>query len=451
MSESSRSRETARFSGGLAVHGRDDFLVGVNHKQSAQSQAGQLRNQESPPDVDHFAGLAQQPGRRQQNHQLTGHRDVQTEQTVAQSLEHRAEDDINARQQEVEGDDPQRRHTDGQHGLAGRKDGQDLVGQQLEDGKADQHNALGVEDGSLDGLFDPVGFAGAVVVADDGHHAVVQAEDGHKHKALELEVDAKDGHCRGREDHQDLVHQEGHDAAHALHGNAGDADGVDPLDGPQLGTEAPHGDLNVMVLILVEVQAHARAAELADDGGHRRAGGTGEGLAAIAEDEDGVQHNIDHGAHQLVDHAVLGAAGGGQQLFHHGRDKQALAEDAADGQIAHALLNDSRILGLGLKIGPHAGKADDHKHQAAANRQEDAVLRGPVGQILIFLTQALGQQGIDAHAGAHAHRNHDVLERESQRDGRQGVLAHVGDENGVHHVVQGLHQHGDHHRDAEFD
>ena len=37
-------------------------------------------------------------------------------------------------------------------------------------------------------FFDAVGLAGTVVVADDGHHAVVHAEDGHEHEALELEV-----------------------------------------------------------------------------------------------------------------------------------------------------------------------------------------------------------------------------------------------------------------------
>ena len=46
-------------------------------------------------------------------------------------------------------------------------------------------------------FFDAVGLAGTVVVADDGHHAVVHAEDGHEHEALELEVNAEHGHGGG--------------------------------------------------------------------------------------------------------------------------------------------------------------------------------------------------------------------------------------------------------------
>ncbi len=56
------------------------------------------------------------------------------------------------------------------------------------------------------------------------------------------------------------------------------------------------------VLIEVEVQRHARAAELADDGGRGSAGGAGQGLAAVAEDEDGVENDVHDSAHQLAYH-----------------------------------------------------------------------------------------------------------------------------------------------------
>ena len=240
-------------------------------------------------------------------------------------------------------DDAQSRDADGQHGVAGGKEAQQLIRQELEDAEAHQHDALGVEDCEADGLFDPLRPACAVVVADDGHHAVVHAEDGHEDEALQLEIDAEDRHRRGREGHQDLVHEEGHDAAHALHGDAGQADGVDAADGLGAGAEAPEADLDVGVFVEVEVQRHARAAELTDDGGHSSAGGAGQGLAAVAEDEDGVQHDVHHSAHQLADHAEVGAAGGGQQLFAHGLGEEAEAEDAADAQIQDALPGDVHV------------------------------------------------------------------------------------------------------------
>ncbi len=91
------------------------------------------------------------------------------------------------------------------------------------------------------------------------------------------------------------------------------------------------------------------------------------------------------------------------------------------------------------------------KYRKAAKGEEDAVLGGLIGPFLVLFAEALGQQGVDAHAGADADRDHDVLQGERQRNGGQGALADVGHENRVHHVVEGLHQHGYHHRDAQFD
>ena len=115
--------------------------------------------------------------------------------------------------------------------------------------------------------------------------------------------------------HEDLVHQEGHHAAHALHGDAGQADNVDPFDGFGAGAEALEIQLDIGVLAEVEVEGDPCAAELADDGGQSCTGGAGQGLAAVAEDEDGVKDDVDDGTHQLADHAQGGAAGGGQQFL----------------------------------------------------------------------------------------------------------------------------------------
>ena len=201
----------------------------------------------------------------------------------------------------------------------------------------------------------------------------------------------------------------------------------------------------------IKVQRHARAAELADDGGHGCAGGAGKGFTAVAEDEDGVQHDVDDGTDELAAHAQVGAARCGQQLFAHGLHKQAKAEHRADGQVADALLDDLRIVGLCIEVGLHAGQANDKKYRKAAKGEEDAVFGGLVGAVLVLFAEALGQQRVDADTGADADRDHDVLQGKGQRNGGQGALADVGHEDGVHDVVQRLYQHRDHHRDAQFD
>ena len=78
--------------------------------------------------------------------------------------------------------------------------------------------------------------------------------------------------------------------------------------------------------------------------------------------------------------------------------------------------------------------------------REDAVVGGLVGPLEILLTQALGEKGVDAHAGAHGQGDHNVLNGEGHTDGGEGPLADLGHEYAVHHVIEGLNQHGQHHR-----
>ena len=141
---------------------------------------------------------------------------------------------------------------------------------------------------------------------------------------------------------------------------------VNAADGGAVGAEALEADLNIRVFAGVEVQGHACAAELADDRCHSCTGGAGQRLPAVAKDENGVQNDVHHCTHQLADHAQLGAAGRGQQLFAHGLGEKAQTEDAAHRKIPDALLGNGCITGLCIEIGLHAGKADDQKHHEAA-------------------------------------------------------------------------------------
>ena len=76
-------------------------------------------------------------------------------------------------------------------------------------------------------LFDALFVAGAVIVTNDGHERIREAEAGHEHKALQLEVYAPAPTRRFRKGDQDFVHAEVHHAADALHDDAGQAHIVD--------------------------------------------------------------------------------------------------------------------------------------------------------------------------------------------------------------------------------
>ena len=150
-----------------------------------------------------------------------------------------------------------------------------------------------------------------------------------------------------------------------------------------------------------------------------------------------------------VHHGQGGAAGGLEQPL-----KAELAEDAdgepqADGGVVHAVVHDDLLpAGLQLEEGPGEEDADQGEHHEVAQGQEDAGVGGLVHHLLVLLPQGPGEQGVDAHGGAGAEGDHQVLQGEGQGHGVQGILAELGHEDAVHHVVEGLDQHGDHHGDG---
>ena len=69
---------------------------------------------------------------------------------------------------------------------------------------------------------------------------------------------------------------------------------------------------------------------------------------------------------------------------------------------------------------------------------------------MVVLPQAAGDQAVDTNAQANGQGNHQRLHREGQGHGGKGIGVVLGNEDAVHHVVQGLHQHGDHNRYGDF-
>ena len=198
----------------------------------------------------------------------------------------------------------------------------------------------------------------------------------------------------------------------------------------------------------VEEDGQAGGQDLTQDGGQGGSRHLHPGEAEQSEDQNGVHDDVDNGAHRLGDHGVEGAPGGLEHPVKGDLYEQPYRQAADDGHVLCAVVHNGLLAGLHLEKEPGAGQADGHEHQAAEDGQKQAVHGGGVGPALAALAQALGQQGVDAHAGSHGHGDHQILDREGQRDGVQRVLADLGHKVAVHHVVEGLHQHGDHHGDG---
>ena len=260
-------------------------------------------------------------------------------------------------------DDAQSRHAHGQHFGACVEDAQQLVRQKLGHRKACQHDGDRGSHRQLDGGADAVRLAGAQIVADDGHHAVVDAEDGHEHEGLHLEIDAEDGHCCAGEADENGVHHKGHHAADGLHGNGGDAYHINAPNGAPGGAEPLQGQVDVMVFGEVEEQPHAHADELSAHRGHRRACRAQPGQTEHAEDKNGIQNDVGHGARQLGHHGKGTASCGHQQLFQHALPETAEAEDQHDGQVRYAVIPDEGVIGLGKKERPDGEEPEQQKYQ----------------------------------------------------------------------------------------
>ena len=75
---------------------------GAAQEDGAEGHGDDLCRQEGQPHQPQTPGLSQQPRHRQQNQQLAAHGDDQAVEGIADGLTHRAGDDGEARQREVE-------------------------------------------------------------------------------------------------------------------------------------------------------------------------------------------------------------------------------------------------------------------------------------------------------------------------------------------------------------
>ena len=433
------------------AHFADHIPAEALEEDQADDQGSDLRDGEGDPDeviiADALADAGQHICHRQQHHQLAAEGSDHGVSALAQRLEYGVEGDADCRDDEVGGDDAQGRFADGHqdgHLLGGGildEDPEQRAGDRHENQGADGHDYGCGAHAYLHGLEHAVLLLGAIVVGDDGHDAVVHAEDGHEDEAVELKVAAEDilgiG-ATGGEVEEDDVEEEGHHRADRHHDDAGHADGADALDDAAVRMEAAQADMQLVVLLAVKIDGQQAGHDLAEYGG----GGSAGHAHIQQEDADGVEDDIDDRAHALGNHGVDGFARGGEQALHGDLAEHAEGQAAYNGHVVHSVLDHGFILGLHGEEGAGAENAEQEEQHIAAGDDEDAVVCHAVGMFRILCAQGAGDQGVDAHAHARGKADHQVLRREGQGNGVQRLLGNHADEHGVYNIIERLHQHG---------
>lgn len=195
----------------------------------------------------------------------------------------------------------------------------------------------------------------------------------------------------------------------------------------------------------------SRCEDLSQDSGHRRAHHS----PFEAENENGVQHDINSGAGQRGRHGELGASVGTDDGV------QRLAEHIkryAQGDPEEILLG----LDKGLVVDPAAksgekrllkGQIDDGQEHAADDAQQCGAADAPVGVLLVPGSQADADIGAAAVADHHGNGQRHHRQREHDAVGGVAVRAEVigvGNEDLIHDVVKRRHQQRDDAGDGVF-
>ena len=131
--------------------------------------------------------------------------------------------------------------------LAGLKQHQQPIGEQLEQQGADEHDPGRKPEREADGLCDSFLVSRAEIIRDDRHEGIGHAQHGHEDELLKLIVDAEDRDGqRGKRD-QDHIHHDRHEAHDRLHQNGWHRDPVHPCDQPGIDAEFPQADVQKLL------------------------------------------------------------------------------------------------------------------------------------------------------------------------------------------------------------
>ena len=377
-----------------------------------ERQAHELGDGERPPHQLQPSGQGEQIRHRQQHADLAADRDDQTVKRRAERLKDAARDDAEARERERQADDAQRGPADGQHLLRGGEETEQRTGDDLEERKTHAHDGDGCDSRKADRPAEALRLARTVVVRNDRHHRVIQAEDGHENEALELEVRAEHRRRRLGKGDEDLVHAEHHHRADGLHDDGRHADRVDLLDRRGVRTDLAAAQMHVGIAREVEIEADGRADELTDNGGDRRTGDLQPREAEQAENEDGVENDVGGRAGDLRDHGEVRASRRLQQALIIHLEEQADRAADADGHIVASVSDDLRVVRLKAEERSRKRPANEGEEHKIAQRQKQSHIRRAVRARLILLAQRAGEQRVHTHTRAAGKGDAQRLERE---------------------------------------
>ena len=408
-------------------------------EEQGDDEGEHVRQREGGPD----AVLSPEPGQHQQERQQEEHlarqgkEDGQT--GLPDGLEEVADDDLAA-------DEREGQHADGEavgrqadeRGVIreepGNAAGEENAGQEAQrgEGSARQHAVL-------EGEQDAPRLHGPVVVADDGLHALREADDEHGEQDENAVDDAVSADSQVPPVVRKLpVDGDGDRAAAYVYQARSHADGQDAGDDglAQFPDAAAEVDRAGRVR---EVEQHARhAGDLGQQGGQGCPGDA----PFEPEDEDGSQDDVDPHGEQGGAHGLFRVAGGPHHVVE-------VEKDVRDGQPQQGDEHEVVRVGEGLPAGAEGGQdfrqeeqCGNHQHHGGDQAHDEDVPQRALRPLLVLLAQTDGADGRPADAHQRAQRKGQVHDGEGDGQAGQGQGAHaVADEDAVNDVVQGVHHH----------
>ena len=314
----------------------------------------------------------------------------------------------------MDGDLAQRGNADGKHVLRRRERLQQHTGDCFKEQQADSKDAHGIQHAVADRPVNAFFFPRAVVVADDGDNAVIQSEHRHEEEALQLEVCAVQRDRRGRERHEDAVHEIVRKGTDTDHEDGRKADAIDVEDDVPVRAAVGKTDIDFLIMFVVKQKARQRAERLADDRGDGGAGGAQRGQAAPAVDKERVKNDVCHRADYLRPHGELRLARGLQKALKVDLKIHKYRADRNDAQIRISVAADG--LDIRLRVDEGVGKehTEDRHNNPAAHAEEQAVSRHTVGELIVPAAESAGEHRRNADARAGGKTDENVLCRERE-------------------------------------
>ena len=182
---------------------------------------------------------------------MTEQGNQQTVDSLAHRLEESGTDNSQGRRKKAQRNDSQSRHADLQHISGSIEDRQQNVRPQPEDKHPHPHQNECDHTAVFDCGIQAVFLSRSEIISHDGHQALIQTEHRHKHKGLQLKVNAEERHGGHRvlgEGEQDRVHSHYHHRTNGLHDDSREPNCINFLDNAPIRLEATEIDIDRVIL-----------------------------------------------------------------------------------------------------------------------------------------------------------------------------------------------------------